>query len=124
MADPATSLQAHVRVLILLIIAASVILLYGVIGLFAPRGTRWGLRVPVEIFVLAVYFGGLYGAFQSYARVLYAEIIPPGEEARWYGLFCIMDKVCTCIARHPLIGACNTVTVFVFYWPSRRRPRG
>ena len=23
-------------------------------------------------------------AFQSYARALYAEIIPPGEEARWY----------------------------------------
>ncbi|KAH9989266.1 vacuole effluxer Atg22 like-domain-containing protein [Russula vinacea] len=80
------------RVLILLIIAASVILLYGVIKLFAPRGARWGLRVPVEIFVLAVYFGGLYGAFQSYARVLYPEIIPLGEEARWYGLFCITDK--------------------------------
>jgi len=46
------------------------------------------------MFVLAVYFGGLYGAFQSYARALYAEIIPPGEEARWYGLFSITDKVC------------------------------
>ena len=53
------------RVLILLIIAASVILLYCVIKFFAPRGARWGLRVPVEIFVLAVYFGALYGAFQS-----------------------------------------------------------
>jgi UMF1 family MFS transporter len=85
------------RVLILLIVAASVIPLYGVIGLFAPHGARWGLRVPAEMFVLAVYFGGLYGAFQSYARALYAEIIPPGEEARWYGLFSITDKVCTCI---------------------------
>jgi UMF1 family MFS transporter len=81
-------------VLIILIIAASIIPLYGVIGLFAPRGARWGLRVPAEMFVLAVYFGGLYGAFQSYARALYAEIIPPGEEARWYGLFSITDKVC------------------------------
>ncbi|KAH9989262.1 autophagy-related protein 22-like protein [Russula vinacea] len=80
------------RVLILLIVAASVIPLYGVIGLFAPHGARWGLRVPAEMFVLAVYFGGLYGAFQSYARALYAEIIPPGEEARWYGLFSITDK--------------------------------
>jgi UMF1 family MFS transporter len=82
------------RVLILLVFAASIIPLYGVIGLFAPRGARWGLRVPAEMFVLAVYFGGLYGAFQSYARALYAEIIPPGEEARWYGLFSITDKVC------------------------------
>lgn len=28
--------------------------------------------------------GSVYGAFQSYARALYAELIPPGEEARWY----------------------------------------
>jgi len=82
------------RVLIILIIATSIIPLYGAIGLFAPRGARWGLRVPAEMFVAAVYFGGMYGAFQSYARALYAEIIPPGEEARWYGLFSITDKVC------------------------------
>jgi UMF1 family MFS transporter len=114
-------------VLTLLIIAASIIPLYGVIGLFAPRGARWGLRVPEEMFVLAVYFGALYGAFQSYARALYAEIIPPGEEARWYGLFSITDKVCVffrpqVIVSRPLIG--GPATVFVFYWPSRRRPRG
>jgi MFS transporter, UMF1 family len=113
------------RVLILLIVAASVIPLYGVIGLFAPRGARWGLRVPAEMFVLAVYFGGLYGAFQSYARALYAEIIPPGEEARWYGLFSITDKVCTCICPSArAVHLLGLVTVFVFYWPSRRRPRG
>jgi len=80
------------RVLVVLIVAASVIPLYGVIGLFAPRDAQWGLRAPAEMFVLAVYFGAIYGAFQSYARALYAEIIPPGEEARWYGLFSITDK--------------------------------
>ena len=36
----------------------------------------------------------MYGAFQGYARAFYAEFIPPGEEARWYGLFSITDKVC------------------------------
>ena len=35
----------------------------------------------------------MYGAFQGYARAFYAEFIPPGEEARWYGLFSITDKV-------------------------------
>ena len=45
------------HVLLLLTIAASIILLYSVTGLFAPRGARWGLCVPVEIFVLAVHFG-------------------------------------------------------------------
>jgi len=83
---------SSLRVLVVLVAAASVIPLYGVAGLFAPRGAKWGLRVPVEMYVLAVYFGALYGAFQSYARALYAEIIPPGEEARWYGLFSITDK--------------------------------
>ena len=54
---------------------------------------RWGLRVPAGMFVLAVYFGALYSAFQSNAGILYAEIIPPGEEARWYHLFSITDEV-------------------------------
>ena len=31
------------------------------------------------------YISVLYGAFQSYARTLYAEIIPYDEEARWHG---------------------------------------
>ncbi|KAI1793765.1 MFS general substrate transporter [Ganoderma leucocontextum] len=51
-----------------------------------------GLTTPGEMYVLAVYFGSVYGAFQGYARAFYAEFIPPGEEARWYGLFSITDK--------------------------------
>jgi MFS transporter, UMF1 family len=84
---------SSLRMLVLTVIAVSVVPLYGVIGLLAPHGARWGLRVPEELFVLAVYFGILLGGFQSYARALYAEIIPPGEEARWYGLYSITDKV-------------------------------
>ena len=42
--------------------------------------------------------GSVYGAFQGYARAFYAEFIPPGEEARWYGLFSITDKVCVLLA--------------------------
>ncbi|KAN0133478.1 Vacuole effluxer Atg22 like domain containing protein [Lactarius tabidus] len=72
---------SSLRVLILLVSAASAIPLYGVFGLFAPRCAKWGLHVPAEMYMLAVYFGALY-----------AEIIPPGEEARWYGLFSITDK--------------------------------
>ena len=68
------------RVLILLIITAGIIPLHGVIGLFAPHGARWSIRVLAEMFVIGVYFGALYRAFQS---------IPPNEEARWYGLFSI-----------------------------------
>lgn len=66
------------------------------------------------IVVLYTLQGAVYGAFQGYARAFYAELIPPGEEARWfvlneicahikiidfilldrYGLFSITDKVC------------------------------
>ena len=37
--------------------------------------------------------GFVYGAFQAYARALYAELIPKGNEAKWYALFSITDKV-------------------------------
>ena len=36
--------------------------------------------------------GFVYGAFQGYARAFYAELIPKGEEAKWYALFSITDK--------------------------------
>lgn len=53
-----------------------------------------GLTTQEEMFGLAVFFGMVYGAFQGYARAFYAELIPRGDEARWYGLFSITDKVC------------------------------
>lgn len=87
-----------------------------------------GLTTPGEIYVLAVYFGeslcigfvgivrlmmlttsscvgSIYGAFQSYARAVYSELIPEGEEARWYGLYSITDKVS--------LAFCFIVTLFL-----------
>ncbi|KAI0065158.1 MFS general substrate transporter [Artomyces pyxidatus] len=84
--------MSNLRVLVLLVGLASLIPAYGCIGLFFGAAGGWGLRTAGEMYVLAVFFGSVYGAFQSYARALYAEIIPPGEEARWYGLFSITDK--------------------------------
>ena len=88
------------------ILLASFIPLYGCLGFLpifegpppapgtveAQKLRFGGLTRPEEMFVLAVYFGMVYGAFQGYARAFYAELIPPGEEARWYGLFSITDK--------------------------------
>ncbi|KAH9915558.1 autophagy-type protein 22 [Epithele typhae] len=79
-----------------LVIIASLVPAYGCLGFlpfFQSSAVKFGgLTTPGEMFVLAVYFGSVYGAFQGYARALYAEIIPPGEEARWYALFSITDK--------------------------------
>ncbi|CAG8646522.1 6436_t:CDS:2, partial [Acaulospora colombiana] len=82
-------------VLVTLVLLASLVPAYGCLGFFKffkdkPVG---GLKTAEELYVLAVYFGSLYGAFQAYARAVFAELIPMGEEARWYGLFSITDKV-------------------------------
>ncbi|GAW07579.1 MFS general substrate transporter [Lentinula edodes] len=57
-----------------------------------PLGRFGGLTTQGEMFGLAVYFGFVLGAFNGYARAFYAEFLPPGEEARWYGLYSITDK--------------------------------
>jgi MFS transporter, UMF1 family len=93
---------SNLRVLTILIVTASLIPAYGCLGFLfegnveETSGVRikfGGLTTPGEMYALAVVFGSVYGAFQGYARAFYAELIPPGEEARWYGLFSITDKV-------------------------------
>ncbi|KAJ3486095.1 hypothetical protein NLI96_g4499 [Meripilus lineatus] len=86
---------SNIRILVTLVVMASLIPAYGCLGFLSvfQQGVRFGgLTTPAEMYVLAVYFGSVYGAFQGYARAFYSELIPPGEEARWYGLFSITDK--------------------------------
>jgi UMF1 family MFS transporter len=104
--------MSNLHALVVLVCLASVIPAYGCLG-FLPifRGNPsvvgatalrfGGLTTPAEMYVLAVYFGrysvafaghtvlilntgSLYGAFQSYARAVYSELIPEAEAARWY----------------------------------------
>lgn len=60
----------------------------------------------------------MYGAFQGYARAFYSELIPHGEEARWYALFSITDKVCIYIWHYLRLSLTFTVVKF-FRWTSR-----
>ncbi|KAK0234560.1 autophagy-related protein 22-like protein [Armillaria nabsnona] len=86
-------LWSNLKILVILVILCSAIPAYGCLGFVFQGRTRFGgLTSQGEMFGLAVYFGCVYGAFQSYARAFYAELLPPGEEARWYGLFSITDK--------------------------------
>jgi len=82
------------KVLIMLVVLCSMVPAYGCLGFLTVlrRAKFGGLTTQGEMFGLAVYFGTVYGAFQSYARAFYAELLPPGEEARWYGLYSITDK--------------------------------
>ncbi|KIJ19599.1 hypothetical protein PAXINDRAFT_166706 [Paxillus involutus ATCC 200175] len=84
----------NLKVLVILVMLVSGIPAYGCLGFvpFVKKMGFGGLTTPGEMFGLAIYFGFAYGAFQGYARATYAELIPQGEEARWYGLFSITDK--------------------------------
>ncbi|SJL06496.1 related to Autophagy-related protein 22-1 [Armillaria ostoyae] len=89
-------LWSNLKVLIILVVLCSAIPAYGCLG----RNVRLGCLLWYILFVAAffdailieAFIGCVYGAFQSYARAFYAELLPPGEEARWYGLFSITDK--------------------------------
>ncbi|KAF9267147.1 MFS general substrate transporter [Marasmius fiardii PR-910] len=81
------------RVIVMLLALASLVPAYGCLGFLSIFHDHFGgLTSQNEMFGLAVYFGFMYGAFQGYARAFYAELIPPGEEARWYALYSITDK--------------------------------
>lgn len=62
---------------------------YGGMGTFM---TTFGLRHQWELFMLAGIYGFLMGAMQSFSRVIYAEMIPPGDEAEFFALYAITDK--------------------------------
>jgi len=84
---------SNLQVLLTLLVLASLIPLYGCLGFLRIfRGGFGGLTTQGEMYGLAVYFGFNFGAFNGYARAFYAEFLPPGDEARWYGLFSITDK--------------------------------
>lgn len=84
---------SNLHTLIVLVSLAMLVPVYGCLGLSpAVRKHGFGLVTTWEMLVLAVYFGSVYGAFQSYARALYAEVIPRSQAARWYALFSITDK--------------------------------
>ncbi|KAJ3864698.1 autophagy-related protein 22-like protein [Lentinula novae-zelandiae] len=81
------------RVLLILLVLASLVPAYGCLGFISVfQGRFGGLTTQGEMFGLAIYFGFVLGAFNGYARAFYAEFLPPGEEARWYGLYSITDK--------------------------------
>ncbi|KAJ1957656.1 Autophagy protein 22 [Dispira parvispora] len=72
---------------------------YGILGFFTPIGLR---HIP-EIYAVAVYHGLMFGAVQSFCRVLFCELLPPGHENEFFGLYEITDKGSSWIG--PLVSA-------------------
>jgi UMF1 family MFS transporter len=62
--------------------------IYGMLGFFLP----FGLKIKWELLFVGAYYGSLLGAIQSYMRVMFSELLPPGQEAEFFALFAITDK--------------------------------
>jgi UMF1 family MFS transporter len=93
----APSLQRRLRIsnkasMALLVGGLASICLYGCLGLIGGKDGFGGLRTANEMYAVAGLFGLTFGPFQAYARSVFAELIPPGQEARWFGLYSITDK--------------------------------
>lgn len=80
--------------LLILICMACVIPLYGILGFipFFQRSGFGGLTSPKEVYVLALWFGLTYGSVQALMRSIYASLIPPGAEVRYFMLYAFSDK--------------------------------
>ena len=81
-------------ILICCIAGMELIPLYGLLG-YVPLFRAWGvigLQKQWEIFPVAVVHGIVMGGISSYARAVYAPLIPPGSEAAFFALYAVTDK--------------------------------
>ena len=63
--------------------------IYCAIGLIS---NTIGLRKEWEIYAITSVYGTIIGAAQSFSRVVFAELIPVGDESEFFSLYAITDK--------------------------------
>jgi UMF1 family MFS transporter len=81
-------------VLLCCVAGMEIIPLYGLLGympLFKKLGFI-GLQKAWEIYPIAVVHGIVMGGISSYARSVYAPLIPEGSEAAFFALYAVTDK--------------------------------
>lgn len=132
---------SNLHTLVLLVCLATLIPLYGCLG-FLPLFKRvgfGGLTTSSEMYALAVFFGAnlcpslfpfrlsscvhtgvVYGGFQSYARVVYAAIIPAGQEARFFSLYSITDKCAFFSSQTSSVILKSCEQVCIIHWSTHR----
>ncbi|KAH3663388.1 hypothetical protein OGAPHI_005378 [Ogataea philodendri] len=77
------------QTMVLIIVWASVIPLYGIIGFFIQS---LGLHHATEMYFLAIWYGFSLGGVATISRSLYSMLIPKGQESVFFALFSITDK--------------------------------
>lgn len=81
-------------VMLLCVAGMEIIPLYGLLG-YVPLFQKWGfigLQKAWEIYPIAVLHGIIMGGISSYARSVYAPLIPEGSEAAFFALYAVTDK--------------------------------
>ncbi|KAG0347572.1 Autophagy protein 22 [Podila humilis] len=78
------------QMVLLLLVMLVMVPLYGTLGFVLPFWPKFS--TAKELFVVAVYFGFLLGAVQSYCRSMFAGLVPRGRESEFFGLYAITDK--------------------------------
>ncbi|GAA5952390.1 hypothetical protein JCM3765_001958 [Sporobolomyces pararoseus] len=79
---PSPLTSSNLSILILLISLSTLIPLWGLIS----------LNSSLQLYLLSILFGSLYGSFQSFSRTCFSELIPQNQTGRWFGLYSITDK--------------------------------
>ncbi|PVH95508.1 autophagy-related protein-like protein 22 [Periconia macrospinosa] len=81
-------------VLLVCVVALEFIPLYGLLGFvpFIKQLGVGGIQKPWEIYPVAVLHGLVMGGISSYARSVYAPLIPEGSEAAFFALYAVTDK--------------------------------
>jgi UMF1 family MFS transporter len=64
------------------------LMLYGMVGFSGVIG----LVYQWEIWCLINVYGFVLGSIQSYTRTAYTDIVPPGQESEFFGIYEISDK--------------------------------
>lgn len=78
------------KMLLLILSIIGGLAIYCFIGIFEQL--PFGFKSEIEMYPICIIYGFMMGAMQSYSRVLFAEMIPPGCEAEFFALYSITDK--------------------------------
>eukprot|EP00520_Triparma_pacifica_P000612 CAMPEP_0118647030 /NCGR_PEP_ID=MMETSP0785-20121206/8386_1 /TAXON_ID=91992 /ORGANISM="Bolidomonas pacifica, Strain CCMP 1866" /LENGTH=921 /DNA_ID=CAMNT_0006539091 /DNA_START=195 /DNA_END=2957 /DNA_ORIENTATION=+ len=87
----------------MLILALWVLLTLPVYSFLNYFNENLGLAQANEMFLVCIVYGLTLGPVQSYARTFYTDLIPPGQEAEYFGVFEISDRGSSWIG--PLVAA-------------------
>ena len=55
-----------------------------------------------QLFALILFYGGFLAIYESTSRTIFCELVPPGQEAEFFGIYEISDKGSSWIG--PIIG--------------------